>query len=137
MIGTIKCLYRDERGGGLVEVALVSLVLLVLLAGLVDVGRGFTSYITIVNAAREGARYGSRFPDEGTGIVDAVRQEAADSGVPPEAISVAIDGLGGSAGEAIQVTATYALATIIGDIIGSPSLTLRSATEMVIIGTGA
>ena len=47
---------RDTRGAEIVEFALVTPVLLVVLAGIVDMGFMFNSYEVITNAAREGAR---------------------------------------------------------------------------------
>lgn len=47
-----------ERGQGLVEFALVLPIFLILVLGIVDFGWALKSYITITNAAREGARYG-------------------------------------------------------------------------------
>jgi len=52
---------RSERGANLVEAALVVPILILILAGVVDLGRAFYSYIAIANAAREGARAGARF----------------------------------------------------------------------------
>ena len=61
----IRKAHRDrnrERGANLVEFALVLFVLALLMMGVVDFGRAFYSYITITNAAREGARRASRLP---------------------------------------------------------------------------
>jgi Flp pilus assembly protein TadG len=49
---------RGERGQSLVELALTLPVLLLLLVGVVEVGNGLNAYLTVVDAAREGARYG-------------------------------------------------------------------------------
>ena len=48
---------RSERGQSLVEFALVLPIFLVLVLGIIDFGLGLKSWITITNAAREGARY--------------------------------------------------------------------------------
>ena len=42
------------------EFAIVLPLLVLILAGMVDVGRAFNSYMVITNAAREGARAASR-----------------------------------------------------------------------------
>ena len=126
-----------ERGGSLVEMALALFLLLLLLAGVIDVGRAFGSYAIITNAAREGARYGARFSWHEAGIRSAVTTEAADSGVPPEALGISVAGLSAPAGEAIRVTVSYDFATILGSIIGAPSLSLSSSTAMVVfLGPG-
>ena len=48
-----------ERGASLVEMALVMNLLFLFLVGVADFGRAFYTYITIANAAREGARFGA------------------------------------------------------------------------------
>jgi Flp pilus assembly protein TadG len=48
-----------EKGQALVEMSISMILLLVLLAGLVDFGRAFFTYITLRDAAQEGASYAS------------------------------------------------------------------------------
>ena len=57
---------RGERGQSMVELALPIPVLLLLLVGVVEVGNALNSYMTVVDAARDGARLGSR----GSGMPD-------------------------------------------------------------------
>jgi len=125
---------RGERGSNLVETALVLVLLLLLLAGVADFGRAFHSYTVITNAAREGARYASRFPSDQTGIEDTAIREAADSNVALERADITIIGLGGAAGNAIEVQVEYRISTFLGGIIGLGELPMRSATEMVVFG---
>jgi Flp pilus assembly protein TadG len=122
-----------ERGASLVETALALLLLLLLLAGVIDVGRAFGSYEIITNAAREGARYGARFSWHEAGIRSAVTAEVADTGVPPAALGISIAGLSAPAGETIRVTVSYDFATILGNIVGAPSFSLSSSAAMVIL----
>ena len=59
-------------------------LLLLLLIGVVDIGRAFQSYITITNAAREGARTAARIPQSESAdgfIRAAVQAEAANGNV--------------------------------------------------------
>ena len=53
---------RSEHGQNLIELAIVTPLLVLLLTGVADLGRAFFSYIQITNAAREGARAASRLP---------------------------------------------------------------------------
>lgn len=53
---------RKEKGQGLVELAIILPLLLIILLGTIDFGRVFYAYVTITNASREGARYGSLYP---------------------------------------------------------------------------
>jgi hypothetical protein len=48
---------RRERGQSMVELALAFPILLLVLAGTLEVGKYFNDYITILDATREGARY--------------------------------------------------------------------------------
>ena len=49
--------WREDRGGSLIEFALISFMFVILLAGVVEMGRMVLVYTTIANAARAGARY--------------------------------------------------------------------------------
>ena len=57
---------RRRRGGqSLVEFAVVLPVFLLILAGILDFGLGLYSQMTVINAAREGARLGVVDPERG------------------------------------------------------------------------
>lgn len=70
----------QEKGQGLVELAIVIPFLVIVVIGLLDLGRAYFSVIIINNAAREGARYlsihrsdlGNSFSE----TIDVVLQEA-------------------------------------------------------------
>ena len=49
-------LLKNDRGQAMAEMAIVLPILLLLLMGMVDLGRIFHSYMVITNASREGAR---------------------------------------------------------------------------------
>jgi hypothetical protein len=69
-----------DKGQGLVELALVIPLLVIIVVGLLDLGRAYFSVIIINNAAREGARYlsshRSDLGDGFSGTIDAAMQEA-------------------------------------------------------------
>jgi hypothetical protein len=50
----------SERGQGLVELSLLLPLFLVIAIGVIEVGNGINSYMTVVNSARDGARLGSK-----------------------------------------------------------------------------
>jgi len=56
----IKSRFKAQRGQSLVELALVFPVLLIMIAGLVEIGFYFYSYMTAVELTREAARYASQ-----------------------------------------------------------------------------
>jgi Flp pilus assembly protein TadG len=84
-------LHEHNKGQSLVEFALVIPLLVLVIAGLFDLGRAFYSLITITNAAREGARYGTlnvnwdevtkSYMADTQGICDATWREAQSSGI--------------------------------------------------------
>jgi len=135
MRARLRRMWPDERGQSLVEMALVLPLLFLLVAGIIDFGRAFNNHIIIINAAREGARYGSRYPIHDEGIILAVSREAAESGVLLDGSNVGIDPEPPAvalAGDPIVVTVTYQFDTILGGIVGADSLTLTSSAEMIV-----
>jgi Flp pilus assembly protein TadG len=67
---------RHESGSSLVETAMVVPVLLLLLIGAVDFGRGYYSAIEVSSAAESGALYGVQFPSDTAGMVAAAKLDA-------------------------------------------------------------
>jgi hypothetical protein len=57
-----------QRGQSMVEFALSLVILLILLSGIVDMGRALFTYMALRDAAQEGAIYGSTEPVDTTGI---------------------------------------------------------------------
>ncbi len=49
--------WREDRGSSLIEFTLISFMFVILLLGIVEMGRMVLVYTTIANAARAGARY--------------------------------------------------------------------------------
>lgn len=62
---------REQAGQAVVEFAFVSLVLLLMTFGTIDLGRGVFARSMLTNAVREGARYGSVNPSDTNGIIAA------------------------------------------------------------------
>jgi hypothetical protein len=63
-----------EKGQSLVEFAFSLVILLILISGIVDLGRAFFTYMALHDAAQEGAIYGSLNPEDTSGIIQRVRQ---------------------------------------------------------------
>lgn len=55
----LRTLRKEERGQALIEMALILPILLLLLSGIVEMGRVGYAYVTVNNAARVGARVAS------------------------------------------------------------------------------
>lgn len=126
-----------EKGQALVEFALLVPVFLILLFAIVDFGMGFYSWISVTNAAREGARLGA-VQATATEIEDRVRDTV---NLPDESTQmfVTVTNAQGQPGESVvvQVDYDYDLITplaglvqlVSGNVIG-PTLTFSSTAEM-------
>jgi len=124
---------RGERGQSLAEMALILPILLLLIMGIVDIGRAFHHYVVLENAAREGARYGSKYAWLDTNVPTIVRNEAQSNGLNPAAISVFVAyPTTKTIGEPIRVRAELIMNTIMGSLIGRSTITIRTETQMVI-----
>jgi hypothetical protein len=53
----------EERGQSLVEMAVITPFLLILLLAIFEMSQAYRAYIALVNAAREGAAYASLYPE--------------------------------------------------------------------------
>jgi Flp pilus assembly protein TadG len=125
--------YQSERGGALVEFALVLPILLVLVFGIVDFGRAFQASITLTNATREGARLGATGADQST-ICNRV---TATAGVSP--VTCTVTNAEGATGTSVVVNAQHTLTFITpvggliaklgGSSVGNTYL-LKSSTDM-------
>ncbi len=72
---------RDsEKGQSLLELAVSLIILLILLAGVVDLGRIAFYYIAMRDAAQEGASYGSVFPNASYQIFERTKAGIVDQG---------------------------------------------------------
>lgn len=63
----------NEKGQSLAELAVVLVILLILLAGIIDLGRMIFLYMSMRDAAQEGASYAAVFPTHCAQINDRVR----------------------------------------------------------------
>src|SRR5437667_8276231 len=72
-----RAITPSVRGQSLVELALTLPLLMVLMAGVVDLAHAFSVAGILANAAREGARYGETNPTDVDSIKNRVIEEAA------------------------------------------------------------
>ena len=117
-----------EDGQSLVEFSLVLVLMLLILSAVIDLGRGYYSYIAIQNAAGEGALYAAINPrcphsDSGPGCADPnnvdfrAKNETPPGGlIDPARINVAVTYIDGTddyspntvvEGTPVTVTVTY------------------------------
>jgi Flp pilus assembly protein TadG len=133
-------LHSKRSGQELVEFAVVLPFLLVVVVGVLDLGRAFHAVITITNVAREGARYGVDFDWNNRSLPDPITTgyteietvaflEAQDSRL--DLTNMAVTSNCGLCEEDSQltVTVTYDFELILGFL---PDFTMtRFATMMV------
>ena len=131
---------RYNKGGSLVELALLLPLLVLILAGVVDLGRAFHDYIIINNASREGARFASHWPNDELGIKETARDEAVGTGVSISTTLVTVNcpvdcsDEVTTSGKPITVTVQFPFQIILGRILGVNTITMTSHTSMVVFG---
>jgi len=122
-----------SRGQSLVELALTLPVILLMLFGIIELGRAFLIYSEVSNAAREGARYGMVHPEDSDGIMGAARAKVALT--PPDQISIAVSyDTEPAFGHRVVVVATHDLALLtplIADFIGPLHIEMVSARTIL------
>jgi Flp pilus assembly protein TadG len=133
---------KRERGRGqaLVEFAIVLPVFFLLVAGMFDFGLGIYSDLTLVNAAREGARVGVIDPGNTTAIESRVRAMADNLDGSKLTVTVACERPSGSSfttcssplwqpGDATKVTVDYKYSMFFPILFGT-EIALSSESKM-------
>lgn len=133
-----------EQGQSLVELALALPMLLLLVLGVIDLGMGFRSYIALTNAAREGVRWVSIYPDQKIKALERVAEEAqrvglfegilgGDGGFKVEMKSNPVDKDIYAAGDEVTVAIDYDYDLLFGAITGLPSVPFQARATMVVL----
>jgi Flp pilus assembly protein TadG len=137
---------RRTRGQALVEFAMVLPIFILLLAGMLDFGSALYSRMTVINAAREGARAAVTAPDKTLiqGVVSTAVSNASNGlSIGASATCVAIkttpapcnfgSGAGTLAkpGDAVDVTVTYTYQTFFPFLFGA-TFDLGTTVRMVL-----
>jgi Flp pilus assembly protein TadG len=127
---------RNEAGAALVEFVLVLPLLLVLLLGMLDLGKAFNYWIDETHLAHEGARFAAvnKNPGPGATLQESIKSQA-DSDELKTALQVCINfpGAGGAVvGEPVEVkvTSTYTFLAFIADRLGVTDKTISSTSTM-------
>lgn len=138
-------LQKSTRGQSLLEFGLIIMALLLLVVGILDLGRVIYTYSVIFNAAREGARYAILSDAESldsAGITSAAKQHIV--GLDPANVHVTVTALADTADldedgitdEVLQVRVTVttsfsAVTPLTIPFLGSSNMiTLRSSSTM-------
>ncbi len=137
--------HRSTSGQSLLEFAAGLFVLLILLAGLIDVGRALFTFISMRDASQEGASFGSTYPTYCLQIADRALNNVSD----PEAytVDILIDGTPclsatpaqACLGHTVSVTLTDPhfdiTMPLIGSFLGGTSISLTATSTDTIIRT--
>lgn len=131
-----------DRGQSLVELSASLFFLLLLLAGIVDIGRALFARVTLLDAAEEGAMYGSSMPSDVSGIESRIRDysigivDFSDAA----AVNIVVEFPGGTcAGNHLRVTVSHDLlitTPFLGTVIGSQTIALEGVAESLILSPG-
>jgi Flp pilus assembly protein TadG len=140
-----------DRGQGLVEFAVSLVFLIILLAGISDLGRAFYFFVALREAAQEGAAYGSIARDYGepeSSVIADVEQRVRESSNKPielesdpnvqvEVSLVDVNGTGvwcAENGVRVKVTYTFPVATpFLGTIIGGQTFQIPAVVQDTIL----
>jgi Flp pilus assembly protein TadG len=134
---------NSENGQSMVEFAVSMVIIMILLAGIVDVGRALFTYMSIRDAAQEGALYGSVNPPENpsdTGRIAAIKARVFNSSnmlqdllnTPGDPVQVTVSVLGSPcSGNRIQVQVDYEQFPLsmpfLGTVIGSQTIGIQAS----------
>jgi Flp pilus assembly protein TadG len=122
---------EGEKGQALAEFALIIPVLLILLVGVFEIGYGLNSYLTVVDAARDGARLGAKGSASDADIRALVVRETErlKDGVASGDITIVHDNTPGDSSIDVKVCYNHSLIMGVPMIIPDP-LQMCSTTSM-------
>jgi Flp pilus assembly protein TadG len=137
-----ETLPKRQSGQSLVELAISLVLILTLLAGIVDLGMAFFSWVAIRDASQEGAIFGAVCPNDADAIVARVRDvsntpvDLADTGLVTVNVVTAS---GVSPGNPIEVTVIFDYQSITPGLSGflpnGGFITLQASTTNTILTT--
>ena len=133
---TLTAKRTSRRGASMVEFSLVFLLFLVIIVGLVEIGRGVWAYTTLAHATRQGVRFaqtrGASNPATADQVRDAVRTAAV--GLNQSLVTVTTNWPSGvTRGEVVTVSTSYPFALVTtGLVIRQSSLTLTASSRAII-----
>jgi Flp pilus assembly protein TadG len=118
---------RTRRGQALVETAMVLPFMILLVMGVIDVGRLLFAHVALQEATQEGALYGAFHPTNSTAIKSRVKASSGAQWVTGATVEVCQ--IVSPAPGRVRVTSTYPLqllTPVIPDVLGTGTVTLRS-----------
>jgi hypothetical protein len=129
---------ESEKGQSLTEMTLIMVILLLLVGGVVDLGRAFFTYMALRDAVQEGALYGSINPTLTTEIQNHVvnSSEMIQDLITNDDVTVEIIGAA-CTGNGIRVSALYPdfqiAMPLIGTLIGTQTVSISTTVTDTIL----
>lgn len=127
--------FRKQNGQSLAELAIVLPLLLMLLLGIFDIGNGFSTYIALSNASREGARWVSIHPADKNGAVARVYAEAGSVGLGQDTVAVTFipDQTTYNAGDSVTLQVAHSYPLLFGAITQLPVIDFEIESTMKVL----
>lgn len=132
----LRRLVSSRDGSVILETALMITILLVLMFGIIDLGRALFTASNLVSAAREGARYGAAYPtnppDPDSVKLRVIGHFSSFGGPALTAANITVTPLpAGGPYESVRVTVTYPFTWItpIRRFVGNMTNTLHGQAE--------
>lgn len=123
-------LLPDERGGAIVETAIILPVLILLVVGIAELGIAWHRYHIITDAAREGARRGAVVASTQAEVTNAVNNHLTQNGLNPAlaGLNIAPTNWPVPTGQPVTVAVSYpitfgVLSRLVAGITGSQTIT--------------
>lgn len=128
-------LFRTEKGQSFAELAIVLPLLLILLLGIFDIGNGFSTYIALSNASREGARWLTIHPDDKAGAAARIYAEAGTAGLGADVISVTFspDKASYNSGESVTILIAHDYPLLFGALTQLPVINFEIESTMKVL----
>jgi Flp pilus assembly protein TadG len=131
---------QKEKGQSLLELALVLPVLIIILAGVLDLGRLYYAYVAVTDAAAEGASYAAIHPEPGERDEVLQRAQEASRGlvqIDPGMVEVDCPTVASGAPITVTVSYSFTVATpVINAIVPDGVLMLRAVANEAILAGG-
>ena len=129
----------DQKGQSMVEVAIALPVIIMILVGILDLGRAFFTFIALSDAAAEGAAYAALHPSH-TSEIQARAADVTTGLVVLEPDMVSVDYLELTAGFPITVAVQFEydlITPFIQAMVPGGTITMRATVAQAIIDTGS
>lgn len=127
---------QRRRGAAIVEFALGFMFFLVLVIGLMEVGRAVWAYTTVAQATRQGARYAITHGSANPATADQIKAVVAANAIGLDAKRLTVDTTWSPAnqrGAIVQVQVHYKLDLVAAPlIVKQNTLTLGSSSNMIV-----